>query len=77
MLVFSKSVIAVSTFTSNIFFWREDDYFAPAAELNPLLHTWSLAVEEQFYLVFPLLLLFFVQGWKELGLTGLDARTFG
>lgn len=54
---FSQSLIAVSLFVSNIFFWRAESYFAPAAEENPLLHTWSLAVEEQFYIFFPLLLL--------------------
>ena len=54
---FSQALIAVSLFVSNILFWRKTDYFAPAAEENPLLHTWSLAVEEQFYIVFPLLLL--------------------
>lgn len=58
---FSKSLIAVSTFTSNILFWRESGYFGAAAELKPLLHTWSLAVEEQYYLLFPLFLMFF---WK-------------
>lgn len=40
-------------FVSNIVFWREAGYFAGASELNPLLHTWSLAVEEQFYIFFP------------------------
>ncbi|RPJ33407.1 MAG: acyltransferase, partial [Planctomycetaceae bacterium] len=54
---FGQSLVAVSLFASNILFWRESDYFAPAAEENPLLHTWSLAVEEQYYLFFPLLLL--------------------
>jgi peptidoglycan/LPS O-acetylase OafA/YrhL len=54
---FGESVIAVVFFGSNILFWREDGYFAAAAELKPLLHTWSLAVEEQFYLLFPLVLL--------------------
>jgi peptidoglycan/LPS O-acetylase OafA/YrhL len=54
---FSQAVIAVTLFVSNILFWQKTDYFAPAAEENPLLHTWSLAVEEQFYIVFPLLLL--------------------
>ena len=55
-LQFSKSIIAVTLFYSNVFFWQTNDYFAPAAEVLPLLHTWSLAVEEQFYLIFPLLL---------------------
>jgi peptidoglycan/LPS O-acetylase OafA/YrhL len=52
-----NSMVAVATFTSNIFFWQEIDYFASVSELKPLLHTWSLAVEEQFYLLFPLFLL--------------------
>lgn len=55
---FSQALVAISFFASNILFWRKSGYFAPAAEENPLLHTWSLAVEEQFYLFFPLLLLF-------------------
>ncbi len=54
---FSRALAAVPLFLSNVFFWRETDYFAPDVERNPLLHTWSLAVEEQFYLLFPLLLL--------------------
>jgi peptidoglycan/LPS O-acetylase OafA/YrhL len=54
---FSKSLIAVSTFTSNILFWRTAGYFDTATELKPLIHTWSLAVEEQFYVLFPLFLM--------------------
>lgn len=54
---FSKSLIAVPTFSSNILFWRESGYFDAAAELKPLLHTWTLAVEEQYYLIFPLFLM--------------------
>ena len=54
---FADSLVAVALFASNILFWSESGYFAPAAELKPLLHTWSLAVEEQFYLLFPLLLI--------------------
>ena len=53
---FGQSLVAVSTFTSNIFFWFESGYFDRAAEVKPLLHTWSLAVEEQYYLLFPILL---------------------
>lgn len=52
-----RSVIATVLFASNFHFARSLDYFAPAAEFEPLLHTWSLAVEEQFYLFFPPLLM--------------------
>ncbi|MFC6198883.1 acyltransferase family protein [Ponticaulis profundi] len=41
---------------SNFYFLQHSDYFAPAAHTQPMLHTWSLAVEEQFYLFWPLLL---------------------
>src|SRR6185295_20272689 len=51
-----RSVAAVVTFTSNFFFWLQTGYFDHAAVEKPLLHTWSLAVEEQFYLGLPLLL---------------------
>jgi peptidoglycan/LPS O-acetylase OafA/YrhL len=57
---FSNSLAAASVFGSNIFFWHQSGYFAPEAADIPLLHTWSLAVEEQFYLLFPLLLLLLV-----------------
>jgi peptidoglycan/LPS O-acetylase OafA/YrhL len=53
---FARSVIATVSFTSNILFHLESGYFAAPSELKPLLHTWSLAVEEQFYIVFPILL---------------------
>lgn len=54
---FSKSVVAVSLFLSNILFWKETGYFATANELKPLLHTWSLALEEQYYVLFPVFLM--------------------
>jgi peptidoglycan/LPS O-acetylase OafA/YrhL len=54
---FAQSLLAVVFFSSNILFWHEGGYFAPTAELKPLLHTWSLAVEEQYYLLFPIFLL--------------------
>ena len=54
---FAQSLAAICLFASNVLFWGESGYFDTQAELKPLLHTWSLAVEEQFYVVFPLLLL--------------------
>jgi peptidoglycan/LPS O-acetylase OafA/YrhL len=55
---FSQSLVAVSFFVSNILFWLETGYFEADAELKPLLHTWSLSIEEQFYIIFPIFLLF-------------------
>jgi peptidoglycan/LPS O-acetylase OafA/YrhL len=54
---FARSVLASVVFAPNIFFYMTADYFAPAAETMPLLHYWSLGVEEQFYFVFPLIIL--------------------
>lgn len=53
---YAQSVVAVALLASNVLFWIQSGYFVPSAEMKPLLHTWSLAVEEQFYLLFPLLL---------------------
>ena len=50
------TVAATMLFVSNFEFWRLGDYFGAAAETRPLLHMWSLAVEEQFYILFPPLL---------------------
>lgn len=52
-----ESAAAAAGFVSNIFFYHDADYFAGSADLKPLLHTWSLGVEEQFYVFFPLILL--------------------
>lgn len=57
MAEFTGSVTAATVFLANAFFYDISGYFATAAETKPLLHTWSLAVEEQFYLVFPALVL--------------------
>lgn len=54
---YGASLAATALFGANVYFWRTTDYFATAAEDRPLLHMWSLAVEEQFYIFFPLLLL--------------------
>ncbi|MCA1899520.1 MAG: acyltransferase [Chloroflexi bacterium] len=53
---FAKSLFATMLFYSNINFWGEAGYFDAPSSLKPLLHTWSLAVEEQFYIVYPLFL---------------------
>jgi peptidoglycan/LPS O-acetylase OafA/YrhL len=59
---FSRGLAAVSVFVSNIEFWRESAaYFAESNDLKPLLHTWSLSVEEQFYVLFPLGLFIYVK----------------
>ena len=54
---FGQSLVAVAAFASNMLFWQESGYFSPAAEFKPLLHTWSLAIEEQFYVLFPAFML--------------------
>ena len=54
---FGRSAIAALLFVSNGFFWRQTGYFAPVAEWMPLLNTWSLAVEEQYYILFPIFML--------------------
>lgn len=53
---FSQSLVGVVSFTSNIFFYLTGGYFGGMTDMKPLIHTWSLSVEEQFYLVFPLLM---------------------
>jgi len=58
---FSQSLVAVSLFIPNILFARESGYFDATAEEKPLLHTWTLAVEEQFYIVFPI---FLILAWR-------------
>lgn len=54
---FGQSVIATTLFSANFLFITQSGYFDNSAELRPLLHTWSLAVEEQYYILFPLLLM--------------------
>ena len=56
-----KSVVALAMLASNMLFWRETGYFQAQAEEKPLLHTWSLAVEEQFYLLVPVFFLLFAR----------------
>jgi peptidoglycan/LPS O-acetylase OafA/YrhL len=53
---FGRSLAAAAISASNILFWRESGYFDVDSHLKPLLHTWSLSVEDQFYLFWPALL---------------------
>lgn len=55
---FGQSLVAVSSFSSNILFWIESGYFETEADFKPLLHTWTLAIEEQFYILYPIFLYF-------------------
>ena len=60
LLQVTKSLIYIPLFLSNVFFWIENThYFAITDAPTPFLHTWSLGVEEQFYLIFPFLLFAF------------------
>ncbi len=58
----ARAAASQTVLASNFYFWRHTGYFAAPAELQPLLHTWSLAVEEQFYVGFPLLM-WFCRNW--------------
>jgi peptidoglycan/LPS O-acetylase OafA/YrhL len=57
LMGYGKSLLATLVFSANIYFWRDTDYFSAAAEQKPLLHLWSLGVEEQFYIFFPVILM--------------------
>ena len=52
----AESAVATVAFSSNIYFWNSLGYFSRGAEYHSLLHTWSLAVEEHFYLIWPIML---------------------
>ena len=63
---FSKSILSSLIFSSNFYFWIEGQQYATqSALLKPFLHTWSLSVEEQFYIIFPLFLLFVFKFFKK------------
>lgn len=64
---YAQSLVATTAFASNIFFWMKSGYFGGNAELYPLLHMWSLSVEEQYYVFFPFLAI--IAGWGRRWLT--------
>lgn len=66
---FGKSLIAATLYLSNVNFFRDAGYFDSASEDKVLLHTWSLSVEEQFYIVLPILMVLFMR--RSLGLRAL------
>ncbi|MEX1231337.1 MAG: acyltransferase family protein [Planctomycetaceae bacterium] len=76
-----KSVVGLALLVSNVQFWLETGYFQAAAEEKPLLHTWSLAVEEQFYLAVPLFLFLLARikriGWASFIFVGSAILSLG
>ena len=54
---YSGSMLSSIFFTSNIWFWLEDSYWAGLSNLKPFIHTWSLSIEEQFYILYPFTLI--------------------
>ena len=73
-----KQVAAASVFVSNFALWDETGYFAPATQLKPLLHLWSLGIEEQFYLCWPVMLMLLPRRRRSAGLViaALTAASF-
>jgi len=72
-----RHIFAGALFLSNFLLWKEAGYFDSAAETKPLLHLWSLGIEEQFYVVWPLLLILFWRfrrhlGWMLVGVFGIS-----
>lgn len=75
-LNFSQSVIAAGLFGTNILFWFESQaYFTTSIVGKPLLHTWSLAVEEQFYFIYPVVLLLLLRYAKRFTVLGIALLT--
>jgi peptidoglycan/LPS O-acetylase OafA/YrhL len=75
LIGYGRSLIATLGFAANFYFWRDTNYFARAAEDKPLLHLWSLGVEEQFYILFPLILALLWRRWPRHALAVIAALT--
>jgi peptidoglycan/LPS O-acetylase OafA/YrhL len=72
-----ESAIYQQLFVANFYFWRTGNYFDGASELKPLLHTWSLAVEEQFYIGYPFVLAWLYRFGRNVMFSVLFALTIG
>ena len=70
---YGRSVAATTLFLANIWFYTQQGYFTESAELEPLQHAWSLGVEEQFYVLFPLILWLGLRVLRSFGATALVA----
>jgi peptidoglycan/LPS O-acetylase OafA/YrhL len=76
----AKAILATLLFGANFFFWLTSSYFGPESSLNPLTHMWSLGVEEQFYVVFPVCLwvvLRFLERWRLVIMLCIAVLSFG
>ncbi|GAA4642845.1 acyltransferase family protein [Pontixanthobacter gangjinensis] len=71
-----RSALAALGFLANVWFFMQAGYFQSSAETMPLLHTWSLGVEEQFYIVFPLILMLIAKFAPRLRLAAVVALAF-
>tara|TARA_B100000780_G_C21109899_1_gene448450 strand:+ start:12 stop:2051 length:2040 start_codon:yes stop_codon:yes gene_type:complete len=65
LYTYFKSVNATLLFYSNFYFWKTTPYFRSESDLEPLLHTWSLSIEEQFYIIFPIILFIFYKFFRK------------
>ena len=63
VIEFAWSLISAVFSVSNFYFWGTSGYFDSDSSFKPLLHTWSLAVEEQFYLIWPLIMYLVYRRW--------------
>jgi peptidoglycan/LPS O-acetylase OafA/YrhL len=77
LIGYGRSLLSTNAFVANVYFWRDTNYFSPNAGEKPLLHLWSLSVEEQFYILFPLTLLLLARWWSRGALLIIALLTVG